>query len=78
MAPSFQGEEEEEKEEEKNEEERRRRRRGGGGGRGKKSRKLNLTRLRWMVMDPFASIVAVSPRSDTTLPRMRTVWLVKA
>ena len=28
-------------------------------------------------MVPFASIVAVSPRNETTLPRMRTVWLVK-
>ncbi len=28
-------------------------------------------------MVPFASMVAVSPRNDTTLPRMRTVWLVK-
>lgn len=66
VAPSFQGEEEAGEEEEEEGEE------------GKKSRKLKLTRLRWMVMDPFASIVAVSPRSDTTLPRMRTVWLVNA
>lgn len=29
-------------------------------------------------MDPFASTTADSPRSDTTLPRMRTVLLVKA
>lgn len=28
-------------------------------------------------MLPLASIVAVSPRNDTTLPRMRTVWFVK-
>ena len=28
-------------------------------------------------MLPLASMVAVSPRSDTTRPRMRTVWLVK-
>jgi len=28
-------------------------------------------------MLPLASIVAVSPRRDITLPRMRTVWLVK-
>ncbi len=28
-------------------------------------------------MDPFASIVAVSPRRDMTLPRIRTVWFMK-
>ena len=28
-------------------------------------------------MLPLASMVAVSPRSETTRPRMRTVWLVK-
>ena len=36
-----------------------------------------LTLFRCTVTLPFASIVAVSPRNDTTLPRMRTVWLVK-
>lgn len=29
------------------------------------------------MIDPFASIVAVSPRREVTLPRMRTVLLVK-
>lgn len=28
-------------------------------------------------MLPLASMVAVSPRNDTTLPRTRMVWLVK-
>lgn len=28
-------------------------------------------------MVPLASMVAVSPRKDTTFPRMRTVWFVK-
>ena len=36
-----------------------------------------LTRFKCTVILPLASIVAVSPRNDTTLPRMRTVWLVK-
>ena len=36
-----------------------------------------LTLFKCTFMLPFASMVAVSPRSDTTLPRMRTVWLVK-
>lgn len=35
------------------------------------------TRFRWMWIEPLASTVAVSPRRDTTLPRMRTVWFVK-
>ena len=35
------------------------------------------TRFRSTLMVPLASIVAVSPRNETTLPRMRTVWLVK-
>ena len=36
-----------------------------------------LTLFKCTVILPFASMVAVSPRNDTTLPRMRTVWLVK-
>ena len=36
-----------------------------------------LTRFKYTFILPFASMVAVSPRNDTTLPRMRTVWLVK-
>lgn len=28
-------------------------------------------------MVPLASMVAVSPRNETTLPSIRTVWLVK-
>ena len=36
-----------------------------------------LTLFKCTVTLPFASMVAVSPRNDTTLPRMRTVWLVK-
>lgn len=40
---------------------------GGGGGH---------TRFKSTLIDPLASIVAVSPRRETTLPRMRTVWLV--
>ncbi len=28
-------------------------------------------------MEPLASMVAVSPRKEETLPRMRTVWLLK-
>ena len=35
------------------------------------------TRFRWMFMEPLASMVAVSPRRATTLPRIRTVWFVK-
>lgn len=33
-----------------------------------------LTRFRCRLMDPAASMVACSPRSCVTLPRMRTVW----
>ena len=36
-----------------------------------------LTLFKCTFMLPFASMVAVSPRNATTLPRMRTVWLVK-
>ena len=36
-----------------------------------------LTLFKCTFILPFASMVAVSPRSETTLPRMRTVWLVK-
>lgn len=36
-----------------------------------------LTLFKCTFMLPFASIEAVSPRNDTTLPRMRTVWLMK-
>lgn len=37
----------------------------------------SLTLFKCTLMLPLASMVAVSPRSDTTLPRTRTVWLVK-
>ena len=35
------------------------------------------TLFRCRFIEPLASMVAVSPRRETTLPRMRTVWLVK-
>lgn len=34
------------------------------------------TLFRCRFIEPLASMVAVSPRRETTLPRMRTVWLV--
>jgi hypothetical protein len=46
---------------------------GGGGG----AREGIFTRFRWMFTEPLASMVAVSPRREVTLPRRRTVWLVK-
>ena len=36
-----------------------------------------FTLFKCTFMLPLASMVAVSPRNDTTLPRTRTVWLVK-
>lgn len=35
-----------------------------------------LTLFKWMLIEPLASSVAVSPRSETILPMMRTVWFV--
>ena len=35
-----------------------------------------VTLFRCRFIEPLASMVAVSPRRETTLPRMRTIWLV--
>lgn len=39
--------------------------------------KMVLTLFKCTLIVPLASMVAVSPRNETTLPSMRTVWLVK-
>lgn len=38
---------------------------------------MGHTLFKWTVTEPLASIVAVSPRREVTLPKIRTVWLAK-